>query len=162
MAANGFGAHIGTVTRPQLLRVELYLYIGQQFYNLGLTLLKLSVLLFYVRVFTLRKTWFKISVWILGALCVGWVFGISFMAAFKCQPVQKAFNPSLPGTCIDYNTTVYATAISNTIIDVFILVMPVPHVWTLQAGRARRISLGIVFFFGYVYVFNLLCQRWLD
>lgn len=152
MVANGFGAHIGTVSKPQLLNLELYLYIGQLFYNVGLTLLKLSVLLFYVRVFTLRKMWFNVTVWVVGGLCIAWVFGISFMAAFKCQPVQKAFNPTLSGTCIDFNATIYATAISNTIIDVFILIMPVPHLWTLQASLARRVSLGVIFLFGYVYV----------
>jgi hypothetical protein len=55
----------------------------------------------------------------------------------------------LPGTCIDTYSWYLATAILSSVIDLYILLLPVRLIWTLRVSLRRRIYVLITFFMAY-------------
>lgn len=114
---------------------------------LCITPAKISLLLFYIRVFCIRK--FQILVYLVGSLVL--VIGITvfFQTIFQCSPISYRWDRSIGhGTCI--NQTVFYRYISplNVLTGILILAMPLPLVWKLQAPKAQKVALTAVFLLG--------------
>ena len=143
----GLGKHINQVPQPHS-QVALTLFIANFVYNTGLSLVKMSVLMFYIRVFgTVRA--YRIIFWNVGALIVGWCVSINLLALFFCVPVQKSWLPTTPGFCLATHETFLGATISNVLIDIIILIVPVPMLWRLHIGTPRKFALVGVFVAGY-------------
>ena len=159
----GMGKHIGHVSTAAVQRIELDIYIGEIFYNVALTCVKLSVLIFYVRVFTMGQLWFRTSVWILGFLCIGWCVAITFLGCFQCDPPQAAWSLSVKGSCLSQHNIYIGTAVPNVFIDLMLLILPLPIIKSMHAGGGRRIALALIFTMGYWFVPEItaliLCKR---
>lgn len=67
---------------------------------------------------------------------------------FQCSPVEKAFNKSIPETCINNAQFWYANAGFSIATDVVILLIPMPLVYQLQLLRVQKIALIMVFALG--------------
>ena len=113
---------------------------------------KYSVLFFYARVFGANSTAFKISLWVTGALVTAILLYSLTTTMFQCVPIRKTWLIMTPGHCLDHYKLILATAACNVAIDVLILILPLPLLWSLHTGRARKINLTLVFFCGYWYV----------
>lgn len=143
----GLGRHFSTLhVAPN--QVLLALFVENIIYNTGLTLVKMSVLMFYARIFSsVRK--YQISFWVMGCVIVGWGIAINFLAIFTCTPVAAAWNPAVPGVCLSTQATFRGATISNIVIDLWLLLLPLPMLWSLHIGRARKVGLVGVFAAGY-------------
>lgn len=151
----GLGKHISQVSQPYS-RLALVLFVFNFVYNTGLSLIKLSVLLFYVRVFRPVQN-YRVAFWIVGAMIIGWCIAINFLALFTCIPIRKAWTPTVPGHCLRTQSTFLGTAISNIVIDVIVLILPMPMIYRLHIGTIRKIGLVAVFAAGYgVIVLSIL------
>jgi len=118
-------------------------------YNIGLTLVKMSVLMFYVRVFgTVRA--YRITFWIMGALIVGWGVATSFLALFTCTPIKKSWDRKIPGHCSNRQRDFMGAAIPNVLTDLLLLFLPMPMLWRIQVSTARKYWLVGVFAAGYL------------
>jgi len=148
----GLGKHIYDI--PRLDRhpvgVRKALFITNQIYAAGLSLAKMSVLLFYYRIFG-TSVQARIAFWIIGLLIVGWLIALNILSAFSCTPVQKGWNEEIPGHCLYYLPEFLGATISNIIIDVIILCAPLPFLWKLHIKRPRKAALIAVFLAGYWY-----------
>ena len=99
----------------------------------GLGCTKLSVIMFYRRIFCTRtRTWFSIGTAIIGGLIVAWTISFFFVFLFYCG-IQHSKEW---GTVIDVVTYCsrglhyqLGVGISDSIRDVIIIVLPVPMVW---------------------------------
>ena len=67
----------------------------------------------------------------------------------QCIPVRKAWIPIIPGHCIDTFSWSLGIATVSVIIDVYIMLLPVPILWSLHAGRKRKMLLTGFFFCAY-------------
>ncbi|KAJ4857941.1 hypothetical protein T069G_08838 [Trichoderma breve] len=105
-----------------------YLYMSQVTYKAAINLSKCSILLLYLRLFKI------------------------------CSPVVKAFNKTLPGTCIDLATFWFANAGFSIATDIIILLLPMPLVYQLEVPRAQKIALMAVFAVG-IFVVVTSCLR---
>ena len=126
-----------------------HLYVAIFFFDSSISLPKLSAIFFYARVFRSNNRQFRINLWIAGALVVGWIVAALFSTAFQCTPIEKAWNPMLPGYCINTYIWYLATAALSVVIDFYILLLPVPMIWTLKTSLRRRIYLLAAFFLTY-------------
>jgi hypothetical protein len=63
-----------------------YLYLSIVFYNVSLTITKISILLQYYRIFTLREM--RIPVYVALALVSAWGVTLLFTSIFSCAPVD--------------------------------------------------------------------------
>ena len=117
-------------------------------YYAGLSLTKMSVVLFYVRIFGSVKL-YRIAFWLVGSLVVGWYVAFNFVALFVCVPVQKSWEPDLKGHCVSGPGAFVGTAASNIAIDGFILILPMPMLWRLHMDVRERLALIGLFAAGY-------------
>lgn len=144
----GLGQHIVHVHTSHA-RLGLVLFIVDIMYNTGLTLVKLCVLLFYARVFRTVRS-YRISFWIVGFMIVAWCIAIDFVAVFACIPVQRGWDLSVAGHCLDRQANFVGAAIPNILTDFILLVLPMPMIWHIQTTIRRKVALVGVFAAGYL------------
>ncbi|CAD6441948.1 e147b13e-ce82-4cc9-8935-6b00fdbc5a0d [Sclerotinia trifoliorum] len=144
----GLGTHYDTLSSYEQAIASKLLFAEYFPYDVGISLTKLSVIFFYVRVFKVNRE-FRIGLWLTASLVIGWIFFALFSALFQCKPISKSWLPLEPGTCINTYQWWLASAISSLIIDFIILMLPVPMLLNLQLQRSRKILILIVFAFGY-------------
>lgn len=70
-------------------------------YSLTITIVKLSILLLYRRIFITQG--FKMATMYVGLICLAWFFLAILLDIFQCHPFKAAFNVELLFTdrCID-------------------------------------------------------------
>ena len=121
-------------------------YVTLQLFGLAITTIKISILLFYRRVFSTPR----LQRWIncIGVFVVAWLFANNFTAIFLCSPVHKAWDQQQPGHC--YSPYLFTKLIQgfNVILDVVILLLPVSAVLRLQLSRSRKLTTILIFLLG--------------
>ena len=66
------------------------------------------------------------------ALVVGGGISFTVSSIFMCFPIEKGWDPSVPGKCIDRNAWVYVNTAYNMVADVVVFLLPIPTLWSLQ------------------------------
>jgi hypothetical protein len=109
--------------------------------------LKLVFLLFFERVFSPSR---KLKFFTRGGMAAIVVFYIVifFRSVFLCTPLQKAYNPALPGYCLKLAVLPYTTGVFNIISDFYILLLPLPFIWSLKMQTSRKLRLMAIFSVG--------------
>ncbi|PYH32207.1 uncharacterized protein BO87DRAFT_408415 [Aspergillus neoniger CBS 115656] len=120
----GVGEHVDTLSAATVQEYSLNLYVMQLFWNTCLPVIKLSIVVFYQR-----------------------IFPVSSMI-FVCRSWQKK---TTKGHCIDFVPFVTTLAATNLCTDVILLVLPTREIWKLQIPWPRKIGLSIVFTLGVMY-----------
>lgn len=146
----GLGKHVDAVPLPRIEHGLQIFYIGYHWYHLGTILTKISVLAFYMRVFSK-----SISKKINYAIYFG--FGVSvayyliyiFIDIFQCKPMRKAWQPEIPGSCLNIYQWWLSYAIVSTVIDIYILLIPMPLLWKLRLKPLKRLGVVGLFAAGY-------------
>ncbi|KAL7953342.1 putative PTH11-typeG-protein-coupled receptor [Trichoderma compactum] len=153
----GMGRHFVYIEAHNKYETLKYLYMSQVTYKAAINLSKCSILLLYLRLFSIVG-WFRWACW--GVLTCVVIYCISSMIAtiFQCSPVVKAFNKTLPGTCIDLARFWFANAGFSIATDIIILMLPMPLVYQLEVPRAQKIALMAVFAVG-IFVVVTSCLR---
>lgn len=148
----GLGKHVWAVPILNVVEVVRILFIYVILYIANVPLIKLSIILFYRRIFGMTKLmWFCIF------LTVGYF--VSCMIAFLvcCRPVSyywtQYVDPS-GGKCV-YNLYPFyiGNAAANVTTDVIILLVPIPMVWKLQMKSTQKLLISGIFMLGGLYVF---------
>ncbi|KAL8776838.1 MAG: hypothetical protein Q9194_002903 [Teloschistes cf. exilis] len=115
-------------------------------YGAAITLIKISILLFYRRIFTTPQ--FRRRTEIVGALVIAWLLVNNLMAAFQCSPIRKAWLPLTPGKCLQPLNLIVGFQAGNTTLDIVILALPIYAVSKLQMSLAKKISVLAIFLLG--------------
>ncbi|KAM7190177.1 hypothetical protein V8F33_009654 [Rhypophila sp. PSN 637] len=146
---------------PQFQDPRFLLFIKMEFLSivfspLSLGCTKLSVVCFYRQIF--RGNIFSIlTITLLVAIAV---WGIAFFLAglFICVPFE-AFWTNEPGSkCFNPIPLFYTGAISDTIMDIIILVTPLPLIWQLNLSTRKKIALSGIFLLG-IFVLGISASR---
>ncbi|KAF2121026.1 hypothetical protein BDV96DRAFT_595409 [Lophiotrema nucula] len=120
---------------------------------LALGCIKLSVLAFYTRIFTVHKSGILYHlIIILNGLTVVWMVAFFFAHLFKCKTsfsrLWGVYN-DLAGCANGHALHIdEAFAISDFCFDVLLLVLPLPRVWSLRLSLKRRLLVSLVFLIG--------------
>ena len=118
---------------------------------MGIGLPKFSVLFFYYRIFGKTSHWFYVALRVVGAMNAAWFVAAFLSTLLQCMPVEKAWSTVQGGHCFSKWTLYLGTAIPSTIIDLCILLMPLPMLWRLRASRTKKLMIIGVFLCGYGY-----------
>ncbi|KAJ0269474.1 hypothetical protein COL940_012417 [Colletotrichum noveboracense] len=133
----GAGRHVWALSVDELL-----LYIYSFVFCTAVLTTKISILLFYWRVFMGNLLSFRFSIWI-GAFLVG-SYPIYFMITmgFCCNPLSHYWTQfkGTTGTCLDVGHFFFILAIINLITDVILLAIPVPEILKLQMSKDKKIA----------------------
>lgn len=103
---------------------------------------KISILLFYRRIFVTTVTSFRVSM----------IFGYFLSAAYPiviwatmgnaCKPLSFYWNQFIgeQGKCIDINTFYLALGIINMLNDIIVLMIPIPQILKLQMSAKKKFA----------------------
>ncbi|KAL2850513.1 hypothetical protein BJX68DRAFT_237027 [Aspergillus pseudodeflectus] len=112
---------------------------------------KLSILLFYLRIFETRS--FKMLSYIVGSLVLCHGTGVFFAAIFQCWPIQYTWDKNIVGgSCFNQQAFYRYVSLPKILTDFVILIMPMPLVWKLQTRLTHKLALTGVFLLGGLYV----------
>lgn len=125
------------------------IFIDALVWNAAVAMPKFSALFFYHRIFQRTHQWFFIALWIAGFLNVLWLIGAELSTVFQCRPVRAVYDITVKGHCFPQWKWQLATTVPSVIIDVFILLIPLPLLATLQVSKKRKLLLISVFICGY-------------
>ncbi|QMW36065.1 hypothetical protein G4B84_011594 [Aspergillus flavus NRRL3357] len=94
---------------------------------------------------------------------VSWCLAVFITVLLQCRPIALNWNKTLEGTCIDPKQFFFGNAISNLLIDVVILALPIPMVLQLQLRLSQKLTiLGIFLLGGFVCVASIMRVVTLD
>jgi hypothetical protein len=98
----GIGKHIWELDFTLLPLANKYLFVGEFFVIFGLAVAKTAFCITLLRICT--QTWQKILLWfaIVSMLSIMGMCSITFF--ISCTPVEKSFDPSIPGKCWDFDS----------------------------------------------------------
>ncbi|KAL4998917.1 hypothetical protein BDV10DRAFT_200925 [Aspergillus recurvatus] len=154
----GYHADIVAANNPQHIKTGAqYLYIAI-FFDGSVCFPKLSALFFYARIFQTTHRIFSTHLWIAGTLTAAWLLSAWISTLLECRPLAKVWTPALPGTCIDTYIWYLVTAILSSLIDMYILLLPVRLIWALRISLRRRVYVLITFFMTYSVIVLSICR----
>lgn len=138
-----------------------YFTIGSFLYLLLGGCVKLTFLFFYYRIFS-ETTKMRYLI-ILGiVLVLGFSLSLFFGNVFSCIPVERAWNPTVPGHCLNPVILPWVSGISSSALDLYTLVLPVPVLVGLNMDFKRKVKVVAVFSIGLLCVKSLRYNRLLD
>lgn len=120
--------------------------------------IKLSLLLFYRRVFLVQQKWLKLALWVNGLCAIAWAIASTTELIFQCDPVDYfwqrfaflygIYPPGVNGTCLPQLIHLASPAIVSTISDVAILILPLFVLWGLKMPTKNKVGLIGLFLVG--------------
>ena len=147
----GLGKHMLTVPPNQLVDGLKLFYVGSYGFIIGVAITKFSALAFYARVFRPTSRTFRLHLWALAILNAGWMIAATVTLIVRCRPIHKAWDILIPGKCFDLFLWLLGLAVPSVVIDLYILLLPMPIIWRLNVTVVRKIMIGCVFLIGYGY-----------
>jgi hypothetical protein len=115
-------------------------YMGEIFYVFITGMTKISILFFYLRIFTTKSD--KTQIYIGVALCTLYIAIFFFVIVFQCSPVPytwKFWDGEHQGTCMDINAVAWAMGITNICLDIYALYIPIPRLLKLTLSLRKKI-----------------------
>ncbi|KAL8677884.1 MAG: hypothetical protein Q9186_005726 [Xanthomendoza sp. 1 TL-2023] len=131
------------LTRHQMVVFLQMLFASMITYIFTVTLVRISILLLYRRIFDIKP--FRIITTALIAACIAWGLSICAANIFQCHTILDAFKPevvaALDGRCINLQAMFYGTLGTGFTLDLIILLLPFQQIWGLRLERRRKIEL---------------------
>jgi hypothetical protein len=120
-------------------------YIYESIYTISITCIKVSILLFYSRIFKERP--FQIALWLTLGVTLAWFVAVELAVIFECHPIYALWTFT-PNACVDLHKFVIGSGVPNVLLNTVILMLPVPMIWTLDIQNRHKLVLSGVFMLG--------------
>ena len=130
---HGLGKDIWTVPFDRITTVLFLFYVSEIFYLIATVCTRISILLFYRRVFPIYKVKL-VTKWML-VVNVAFCISFFFPLVFQCSPISHAWtrwSQETGGKCIDLNAGGWSLAAINIVLDLAVLTLPLPILFGLQ------------------------------
>ena len=106
------------------------------------TAVKISILCLYLAIFPTRP--FHFTVYAVMGLVSCYCLGFIIRTFAICHPIEYNWDKDIHGSCGDGEKSSIAGGISNMILDIIVIVLPMPMLWRLQmAAKKKMIVMGI-------------------
>lgn len=142
--AAGFGRHSYDLTTQETINTLRYFYGVQIAYKLSIGLTKLSVLSFYLGLFKVHKTFGRVCRGLMG-LVTAWSLAVILLTVFQCDPIREAWEGPIDHnavrSCINIKASWYGTGVSNIILDVMVVLLPMTVIRSLQVSMRQKLQL---------------------
>ncbi|TEY37398.1 hypothetical protein BOTCAL_0521g00030 [Botryotinia calthae] len=168
-AKNGFGLHTSQVSKehkieafkvgsnsslefpfpilPAAANTLKWFFAAQLLYKIASCFTKISICLFYLRIFPSKN--FKIATFVTIGIVI--VYSIAAVSAtiWSCNPIEKSWNKALPGSCIQIGNVWYSTSVMAIVTDLIIIVLPIYQIRRLQLPLSQKFGLVLMFSLGF-------------
>ncbi|KAL1976220.1 hypothetical protein VTN31DRAFT_2502 [Thermomyces dupontii] len=143
---NGLGSHIDLIPEKN---VQTFLQINWSntfVYSGCICFIKLSILALYKRLFAVTSM--GIAIKAMAAFVILWTVSLYIINGFLCIPVNRFWDSTVEGACVDMAKFYYGQQIPNIISDFVILVMPMKIIWELPITKVQTALLSGIFLIG--------------
>lgn len=89
-----------------------------------------------------------LAVNVVASVVILWAVSIFVAGTLNCIPVNKFWDQTIEGYCIDSATFYYGMQIPNILTDLIILLMPIKVVIGLPVSKSQKLLLSCVFLVG--------------
>lgn len=122
----------------------------QTLYIISLCTIKLSILLFYNRIFGVLRPMFRYILLAMGGVVIAYSVAGMLGTVLPCVPLSDLWEPpsNNPAVCINFGAAIFAVGVINIVTDIIILSLPIPLVWSLQMSRSHKWQVVAVFSLG--------------
>ena len=115
-----------------------------------MTTIRAAIILVYISIFPLRS----VSIACYTILAINVAFGVSAVLAdcLICQPISYRWGVSTAGgSCGNQKALDLDVAVLNLLLDVVVVVLPMPTLWKLPLAKGRKAALTCMFGIGIMY-----------
>ncbi|MCJ1280285.1 hypothetical protein MMC21_008112 [Puttea exsequens] len=112
----------------------------------AVTAVRVSIGALYIRVFPMPA--FRIICFIVLGLNGLFFAGTIIADCLICRPIAFRWNHEIDGKCGDQKRLDMFIAVFNLLLDVCMVVLPMPVLWSLQMKKAKKIALILIFGMG--------------
>ena len=117
-------------------------------YSLIVSTIKISLVLFYRRLFHVNCRFRTLAEFYIGALVIFGICGIC-TTVFACRPINAYWDKTITtAQCLSYLKVYLAWTVVGLCTDLMTLIMPLPLLWRLQLPLKQKMSLSIIFVLG--------------
>ncbi|KAI1139407.1 hypothetical protein F5Y05DRAFT_425016 [Hypoxylon sp. FL0543] len=145
--SRGIGRHIWDVPAEWIVEATEFIAISSYVYVLVSATTKLTFLFLYRRVFSPRRT-YKYAIYGGIAFITCATIALFFASVFACQPVSRSWDATVDGHCFNPDGIDYLSGVVNAVVDLYILILPMPLLWRLKMDTKRKLKLFVVFSIG--------------
>jgi uncharacterized membrane protein YuzA (DUF378 family) len=128
----------------QYLQSEYSIFI---LYALNVTLIKLSILFLYLRIFGTVNSFRRLA-YIILALCLLWCTAAMISNILYCIPIRKFWNPPVQGSCFNFPIFYLIVELIDILLDVIIIGLPLKTILGLQLSVHKKLALLGIFVLG--------------
>ncbi|KAI1068509.1 hypothetical protein LB507_004368 [Fusarium sp. FIESC RH6] len=149
----GAGKHIWAVEMEDLEQIYKILFGYTFLYSASCAIIKISILLFYGRIFPTAEPFFRISTMFGYFLSISYPIVVWVTMGNVCRPIEHFWTQfrGTEGICININKFFLALGIVNMVNDFYILLIPIPQIFQLQMSMRKRLGItGIMMLGGFV------------
>ncbi|KAJ5756086.1 hypothetical protein N7533_005629 [Penicillium manginii] len=144
----GTGIHMWNVTPEMFTVFQKVILAAAVIYVPALAFAKVALIILYHRIVN-KQPLYVWSLHIISAIVCGYSIAIVFALIFACNPIERGWNAAITtGYCVNRNGLYIATAVTNIVTDIALLVFPFPLVLGLQMPRIQKVGLLIMFIVG--------------
>ncbi|KAL4860828.1 hypothetical protein BDV12DRAFT_191474 [Aspergillus spectabilis] len=144
----GIGVHIWNLTVPTFNVFQKAVLAAAIIYIPALAFAKLAIIMLYYRLLNPLQP-YRYLLWFIAAIITSYSVALMLALIFACHPIERAWNVAITtGSCIDRPAVYLATAITNTVSDVILIIVPIPAVIGLHLPRIQKIGVICIFAVG--------------
>lgn len=143
----GLGKHMEDLDENSQQKLFLWFWLSVIFYNIGLGLTKISILMQYLRIFA-TTTAMRYATLATLAFVILYTLEAILLSIFSCTPVDLFWNRTKTGHCVDFKALWFTHAALNIFSDVLIISLPMPVIKNLNIPRKQKFALMAIFALG--------------
>lgn len=120
-------------------------------YLSALPLIKISILLLYLRIFPDQR--FRLIVWISVGLCSGYLISFVSVSIWQCRPIRgawEAWDGEFEGHCNNINLQGWTSAAFNILLDLIVFILPLPSLYKMKMSMQNKFSIMVMFCVGFL------------
>ncbi len=149
---SGLGRDVWTLPFDHITNFARWLFILESLYFVQVGLVKITLLLFFLRIFP--RPLIRRLLW--GTIVITGVWSaIYFIVTFcQCQPVSyfwTSWSHETPGKCFNINAMAWSQAAISIIIDAWMLGLPLYEILQLRLSWQKKVGVTIMFCVGTFY-----------
>ncbi|KEY74694.1 hypothetical protein S7711_05446 [Stachybotrys chartarum IBT 7711] len=146
----GMGFHAVTLPQSSLNIMQILIFANYILYSAALFFTRASALFILSRAFPhfTNPLWFNAAIYVIHGLNTAWLMSLCLSHMFTCFP--GAVTEGVVDHCIPGAAVWIGNAVSSVFLDLCILLLPLPKIWSLQINSRKKTAITIVFALGYI------------
>ncbi|KAI0873270.1 hypothetical protein GGS24DRAFT_402324 [Hypoxylon argillaceum] len=143
----GLGKHVADIPPDtDFITSNILFYAHQPIYYISVSLTKVSIILFYFRIFPQQS--YRAFLWVMMVIVILTGVTTTIAGLFQCNPIARAWNIDIPGSCFNQPALFFANGALNIGEDLILYVLPTKILWSMNLPLKQRIALVGVFLIG--------------